>query len=114
MKKNKFSADTPLSALFRRTFHDDLRQVIDSWRPALVGCPPDVDALSLTSFCFDRRQLHAKRVYMDLIGLMERGALRPSLRSLADYLFTHSNLSRSPSTLYQMLSRCRWEWEANE
>lgn len=79
MKKNKFSADTPLSALFRRTFHDDLRQVIDSWRPALVGCPPDVDALSLTSFCFDRRQLHAKRVYMDLIGLMERGALRPSL-----------------------------------
>ena len=82
MKKNKFSADTPLSALFRRMFHDDLRQVIDSWRPALVGCPPDVDALSLTSFCFDRRQLHAKRVYMDLIGLMERGALRPSLRSL--------------------------------
>ena len=111
MKKIKITADTPLSALFYRTVHEDLRQVIDSWRPFLVDCPSDVDALALTHFCFDRRRINARQVYMVFADLMERGALRPSMRTLADYLFVHTNLSQSASTLYQLLARCRRDWE---
>ena len=114
MKKTVLTADTPLSALFRRTFHEDLRQVIDSWRPSLQDCPPDADALALSRFVFDHRRITSKQVYMQLIELMEHGALRPSMRTLADYLFRHSNLSRSARTLYEMLGRCRREWETNE
>lgn len=114
MKKTVFTADSPLSALFRRTFHDELRQVIDSWRPVLIDSQRDVDALDMCRFYFDHQRITSKQVYMQLIELMEHGALRPSMRTLADYLFQHSNLSRSPKALYEMLGRCRREWEMNE
>lgn len=107
MKKVVFTADTPLSALFRRTFHDDLRQVINSWRPFLQDCPPDVDALDMSRFILDHRRISSRGVYAQLIALMNRGALRPPMRTLADYLFYHSNLSRSAETLYQTLWRTR-------
>ena len=114
MVRLSLTADTSLSALFRRTFYEDLRQVINSWRPFLIDVDTAVDALQLCRFRFDKKRITARQVYMDLISLIERGALRPSMHTLADYLFEHTNLSRSSSTLYQVLTRCRREWEAAE
>ena len=82
------TADTPLSDLFRRTFHEELRQVINAWRPFLINDDKTKDALELCR--------------------------RPSLQMLADYLFLHSNLSRTASTLYQLLALARREWEQLE
>ena len=41
------TADTPLSDLFRRTFHEELRQVINAWRPFLINDDKTKDALEL-------------------------------------------------------------------
>ena len=110
--KSYNSPDTPLSTLFRRTFYEDLRQVINSWRPFLIDNDPSVDALQISQFHFNKKRITARQVYIDLISLKERGALRPSMKMLADYLFEHTNLSKSANALYQLLTRCRREWEA--
>ena len=109
--KIKITPDTLLSDLFRRTFYEDLRQVINSWRSFLTDNDPSVDALQIKQFHFDKKRITAQRIYMDLISLIERGALRPSMQTLADYLFEHTNLSKSASALYQLLARYRREWE---
>ena len=80
IKNMVLTADTPLSDLFRRTFHEELRQVINAWRPFLINDDKTKDALELCR----------------------------------DYLFLHSNLSRTASTLYQLLALARREWEQLE
>ena len=45
------TADTPLSDLFRRTFHEELRQVINAWRPFLINDDKTKDALELCRNC---------------------------------------------------------------
>ena len=110
----ELSPDTPLSYLFRRMFYEDLRQVIDSWRPFLIDNDPLVDPLQISQFHFNKKRITARQVYIDLISLIECGALRPSMKTLADYLFEHTNLSKSADALYQLLTRCRREWEECE
>ena len=105
-----FDQDTPLSALFRENHHEELRMVIDSWRPYLVDDDAAIDALALNRFEFDKDRIYANRVYRDLCGLDARGALHVSLSQLARYLTGHSNLSRSYATLYQQLKTYRGEW----
>lgn len=102
--------DTPLSVLFRRPFHEELRQVINSWRLYLIDYPKDTDELLLNRFTFNR-DVQAKQVYMGLIDLIEKGALKTSLYTLAAYLFSHANLSNSERTLYNLLCRYKNEWE---
>ena len=111
MKKVHISADTPLSALFRECHHDELRTVISSWRPFLIGDDPTVDALQLSHFEFDKKRISSKQVYNGLLDLEEIGALKVSLRLLAYYLSEHSNLSRSFEALYQQLKNYRSQWE---
>lgn len=48
---------------------------------------------------------------MDLIGLIEKGALMTSMYKLAAYFYSHSNISSSERTLYKMLCRHKEEWE---
>lgn len=103
MKKELITTDTPLSALFRENHHDDLKTVIESWRPYLIDDDLTVDALHLSRFVFDKNRLQPCAAYCDLTGLEHRGALRVSLSQLARYLADHSNLSRSYSSLYQQL-----------
>ena len=105
-----FDKDTPLSTLFRDNHHEELRMVIDSWRPYLVDDDAAIDALALNRFEFDKDRIYANRVYRDLCGLDARGALHVSLSQLARYLTGHSNLSRSYATLYQQLKTYRGEW----
>lgn len=105
-----FDQDTPLSALFRDNHHEELRMVIDSWRPYLSNDDAAIDALALNRFEFDKDRIYANRVYRDLCGLDARGALHVSLSQLARYLTGHSNLSRSYATLYQQLKTYRGEW----
>jgi hypothetical protein len=105
-----FNQATPLSALFRENHHEELRKVIDSWRPYLIGDALSSDALAITRFEFDKDRIYANRVYRDLCGLDARGALHVSLSQLARYLTGHSNLSRSYATLYQQLKTYRGEW----
>ena len=64
-----FDADTPLSALFRESHHEELRQIIESWRPYLSGDDPNMDALALNSFQFDFGQTRPVCIYMDLARL---------------------------------------------
>lgn len=104
-----FSDDTPLSALFRKTRHEELRTVIESWRPYLIDDDTAVDALAITHFEFDKKQIYSNRVYYDLLDLDALGALQVSLSQLAYYLADHSNLSSSYTALYQQLKHYRQE-----
>ena len=104
-----FDKDTPLSTLFRKNFHSELRNVIDSWRPYLIGDDPGIDALAITHFEFDRKRIYSNRVYYDLLDLDALGALQVSLSQLACYLADHSNLSSSYTALYQQLKHYRQE-----
>ena len=104
-----FDKDTPLSTLFRKNFHCELRNVVESWRPYLIGDDPGVDALAMTHFEFDRKRIYSNRVYYDLLDLDALGALQVSLSQLACYLADHSNLSSSYTALYQQLKHYRQE-----
>ena len=100
-----FNADTPLSALFRESHHEELRQIIESWRPFLVEDDPNMDALALNSFHFDFDQTRPVCIYMDFAHLINHDALASPISVLAAYLFQHSNLSRSENALYVQLKR---------
>ena len=109
MQRTEITADTPLSALFRKNFYCELRNVVESWRPYLIGDDPSVDALAITHFEFDRKRIYSNRVYYDLLDLDALGALQVSLSQLACYLADHSNLSSSYTALYQQLKHYRQE-----
>ena len=100
-----FDADTPLSALFRESHHDELRQIIDSWRPYLVDDDTTTDALALSNFQFDFEQTRPVCIYMDLARLINHDGLSSPMSVLAAYLFLHSNLSCSENALYVQLKR---------
>ena len=104
-----FSEDTPLSALFRKTRHEELGKVIESWRPYLIADDTNVDALAITRFEFDKKRIYSNRVYYDLLDLDALGALQVSLSQLASYLADHSNLSSSQAPLYRQLKMYRQE-----
>lgn len=104
-----FDKDTPLSVLFRDNFHSELRKVIESWRPYLIGDASSIDALAMTLFEFDRKRIYSNRVYYDLLDLDDLGALQVPLSQLANYLADHSNLSQSYDTLYRQLKKYRQE-----
>ena len=103
--KTIFSAGTPLSALFRIEHHKELADMIDSWRPFLIDDDPTAEALKLNYFKFDRQRLRAKDVYLDLLAIVNKNALKTPMGLLAQYLSTHSNLSVSYSSLYLQLRR---------
>lgn len=105
MKTSDFTADTPLSALFREYHYEELRTAIESWRPCLIGDDPSVDALSMTDFQFDKRLIRLSDIYLSLCRLIRDDALRESMRTLAAYLFRHSNLSCSENSIYVLLKR---------
>ena len=99
-------ADTPLSALFRENHHEDLRRIIDTWRPYLIGDDPSIDALALAHFEFDFDKVIATHIYIDLGRLLYVHALKDdNMSQLAKYLYQHSNLSNSESTLYVQLRK---------
>ena len=100
--------DTSLSALFRPSFHQELRQVINSWRPFLIGCPPDVDALDLSWFAFDFSRIQVMNVLIDLgRHLCHHPLVDDNMRTLAIYLVDHTNLSCSMPTLYAQLRKSK-------
>ena len=101
-----FDADTPLSALFRENHHEKLRHIVESWRPYLMDDDPATDALAMTHFEFDFDKVIATHIYIDLGRLLYDHALKDDNMSLlAKYLFQHSNLSNSQSTLYVQLRK---------
>ena len=104
---NDYTADdTPLSALFRESHHDELRKIIESWRPALINDDPSVDALKTSSFQFDFDKIIATSIYIDLGRLLNEHALVDNnMGLLASYLYQHSNLSNSQPTLYAQLRK---------
>ena len=102
----RFDPDTPLSVLFRESHHKELRQIIDSWRPYLIDDDLGTDALALSNFQFDFEKVIAAHIYIDIGRLMYDHALKDNNMSLlAKYLFQHSNLSNSESTLYAQLRK---------
>ena len=108
-KKKTVTASTTLAELFRVNFHGELRTVIESWRPYLLGDDDSVDVLQLSHFEFDKKRIYSKNVYYDLIDLAAIGALAVPLSQLAYYLSEHSNLSNSYATLYRQLKLYRSE-----
>jgi len=100
-----FDTDTPLSALFRESHHEQLGRIIESWRPYLTDTDPDKEALQLSTFHFDHSQIRPIAVYSDFADLIKQGALRSPVSVLASYMFQHSNLSRSKNALYVQLKR---------
>ena len=106
-----FDDSTPLSALFRKNHYEELRKVIDFWRPYLINDDQNMDALAMTRFEFDKDKIYSNKVYRDLCELDALGALQVPMSQLARYLSAHSNLSRSYATLYQQLKYYRSECE---
>ena len=101
-----FDDNTPISALFRENFHEELRSVVESWRPCLINDDPTIDALAMNRFEFDFSKILAMGVYIDLGSLLCKHPLEDdNMRTLADYLFLHSNLSNSQPTLYAQLRK---------
>ena len=91
----RFGKDTPLSDLFRENHHEELKTVIESWRPYLVDNNPSIDALKMNSFHFDFGRIIATSVYIDLGPLLNNHALKDdNMSQLANYLYLHSNLSQ--------------------
>lgn len=105
VKGESLDDNTPLSALFRENHHEELRKVIESWRPNMVHDLSDVDALQLYHFEFDLTAIRPVSIYMDLVHLVNHDALRPPMSVLAAYMFQHSNLSCSENALYVQLKR---------
>lgn len=105
--KDSFSAETPLSALFRENHHEELRKVIESWRPYMAEDELAKDELELTSFQFDFTKIRPVNIYMDLAHLINHDALCVPMSVLAVYMFRHSNLSKSEKALYVQLKRYR-------
>ena len=105
--KPPFNAETPLSALFRENHHEELRKIINSWRPYLIGDDPTIDALAIKDFQFDFGLFRPVSVYTDMALLINKGALNPPMSVLAAYMFQHTNLSRSENALYVQLKRYR-------
>ncbi len=102
----RFGKDTPLSDLFRENHHEELKNVIESWRPYLVDNNPSIDALKMNSFHFDFGRIIATSVYIDLGPLLNNHALKDdNMSQLANYLYLHSNLSSSQPTLYAQLRK---------
>lgn len=102
----RFGKDTPLSDLFRENHHEELKTVIESWRPYLVDNNPSIDALKMNSFNFDFGRIIATSVYIDLGPLLNNHALKDdNMSQLANYLYLHSNLSSSQPTLYAQLRK---------
>lgn len=104
-----FNDETSLSALFRANHHEELRKIIESWRPYLIGDDASVDALTISYFEFDKNRIYSNKVYRDLCELDALGALQVPLSQLAHFLADHTNLSRSYATLYQQLKYYRCE-----
>ena len=98
-------ADTPLSALFRESHHEELRQIIESWRPFLIEADTEGDALQLCTFHFDLARIRPATVYLDFAHLINHEALQSPMSVLAAYMFQHSNLSKSENALYVQLKR---------
>ena len=95
--------DTPLSALFRENYHDELRKVLETWQPYLTGDTDDL--LILHSFQFDLSRMQPATVYLDLVHLIDLGGLLCSMLVLSKYMFMHSNLSKSENSFYTQLKR---------
>ena len=107
-KKLTMTADTPLSALFRENHHEELRTVIESWRPYLVGGDSGIDALEICHLGFDFTRIKLGRVYRDLARVICHDGLILPMTVLARYLVTHSNLAINAATAYRQLVRyCR-------
>ena len=101
-----FDIDTPLSTLFRDNYHGELEKVIESWRPYLIDDDATIDAMKMHSFYFDFSKVIATGIYIDLGRLLHVHALKDeNMSSLASYLYQHSNLSNSQSTLYAQLRK---------
>ena len=100
-----FDTDTPLSALFRESHHEQLGRIIESWRPCLMDTDPDKEALQLSTFHFDLNQIQPSTVYLDFARLISLGTLMVPMSNLATYMFSHSNLSKSENALYVQLKR---------
>ena len=98
-----FNDNTPLSTLFRENHHEELRKAIESWQPFLIGETEDV--MKLNEFKFDLSRIQPSTVYLDLAQLINQGGLRCSMSVLAAYMFSHSNLSQSETTLYSQLGK---------
>ena len=98
-----FNDNTPLSTLFRENHHEELRKAIESWQPFLIGETEDV--MKLNEFKFDLSRIQPSTVYLDLAQLINQGGLLCSMSVLAAYMFSHSNLSQSETTLYSQLRK---------
>ena len=105
--ENPFDENTPLSALFRKNHHEELRMIIESWRPYLLTGDSDEDVLYFNDFQFDLTTIRPVNIYMDLTRLINHDALCFPMSILAAYMFQHSNLSKSENALYVQLKRYR-------
>ena len=100
-----FTSDTPLSALVRESHQEELRVIIESWRPYLTNSVDEADVMNLNCFQFNLNEIRPVCIYTDLAHLVNHDALRSPLSVLAAYMFQHSNLSKSENALYVQLKR---------
>ena len=103
--KNKISADTKLSDIIRKEYHNMLKEFMETWRPYLVGVDPSVDVLELSYFEFGGSSFYPGVIYRHLAILINYDAVIPSQAILARYMTGHSNLVAKWESVYREISR---------
>lgn len=105
MNNLKLTVDTPLSALIRKSHHEEFITVIESFRPYMVGGDASVEALELLYLGIDFTHMPVGRVYRSLAMLINHDALIPPITILARYLVSHSNLGTNANSIYRQIMR---------
>lgn len=102
MKLN-IDQNLPVSVLFDKRYHDQVKEVVDKWRPGLINDDPSIETLELSSFEFDRSKIYFYSVIMDIMQLRKLGYSSLSIAAVARYFSACSNLSSSYATLYSRM-----------
>lgn len=96
---------TRFMSLFNWDHHKEIHTVLQKWRKALK----DEDSENLESasgkMIFDFNKMEPRKIYADLVLLINHGAMNCSMRELARFIVKWSNLGTSEDGVYMNLKR---------
>lgn len=98
-----------LTGIAMPNFQDEIRELVDSWKPYLVERYSADDLEKMIYFKFRNKRGDKVKIYRDLVRAYNKGWFSVSLIDLAKHLAIHSNLAPNKevelriSTIYHFL-----------
>ena len=81
-----------LTGIAMPNFQDEIRELVDSWKPYLVERHTADDLEKMIYFKFRNKRGDKVKIYRDLVRAYNKGWFKVSLIDLAKYLAIHTNL----------------------